>query len=479
MVKARVLACWGLGVLALTIGPTAEAQESSYKVSLLARVPDPGAPEGVALGPDGLIYTATFNQANGVESMPARVFGFSPEGKLVRDYEIRGQKLNEAHGLTGLVFDAEERIYVVEPHGLRVLRLDPRGAKVRQEVYGTFRDLEPCNGTNGPDCSPGSEDFPSETVHPAFGPDGALYVGDALQGVIWRIPRGGGPASVWLADERLQPGMGAPFFGPGGLRLMPDGRTLMVTTLAQRPQSNPNSTAGVVWTVPILPNGGAGGLEVFWESRPFDGPFDIEFGQSGKVYVSDTVRDVFGGITVLSSTGKELARFPSAAENQLLEVPFDHPFGIAIDQYGRLIAANNSFLLRKRSSWALLAVEIGDPGVPPLRPRIGPTQTGSTQTGSRRPARLRIRVAPRKVKAGRRTTFRFRVLVRTSEGVRPVPGARVRIDGRRVRTNRRGRARVRVRLRRSGLLRVRACRKDFGCARATVRVKPSRSRGAV
>jgi hypothetical protein len=62
------------------------------------------------------------------------------------------------------------------------------------------------------------------------------------------------------------------------------------------------------------------------------------------------------------------------------------------------------------------------------------------------PPHLRISVHPRRVKAGKRISFRFRVTALS----KPVRRALVRFAGKRARTNRRGRARITVRLGRRG-----------------------------
>jgi metallophosphoesterase (TIGR03767 family) len=85
-----------------------------------------------------------------------------------------------------------------------------------------------------------------------------------------------------------------------------------------------------------------------------------------------------------------------------------------------------------------------------------------------RPAdpKLRLRVKPRRVRAGRRTRLRFRV---RSAG-EPVKGAVVRFKGRRKRTNAKGVARMRVRVTKARKARV---TKQLGCTerRASVRVR--------
>ena len=79
--------------------------------------------------------------------------------------------------------------------------------------------------------------------------------------------------------------------------------------------------------------------------------------------------------------------------------------------------------------------------------------------------RLRLRVSPRRVRAGRRGCFRFRVI---SEG-EPVERVTVRFAGRRARSSRTGRARKCVTLRRARRYRATARRAGFRAASATVR----------
>jgi S-formylglutathione hydrolase FrmB len=84
---------------------------------------------------------------------------------------------------------------------------------------------------------------------------------------------------------------------------------------------------------------------------------------------------------------------------------------------------------------------------------------------------LKLRVRPRVVRAGRRKRIRFRVWV-VREGKRvPVRGVRIRLAGRRKRTNEVGRTAMVRRLRKTGRRRVRASRKGYVGATATLRVR--------
>jgi hypothetical protein len=84
------------------------------------------------------------------------------------------------------------------------------------------------------------------------------------------------------------------------------------------------------------------------------------------------------------------------------------------------------------------------------------------------PEQLRLGVAPRSVRTGRRTAFTFRV---SAADGRPVAGAFVRFFGRRVKTGRGGTARIVATLRGQGAHPATAKVAGFRGARATVRVR--------
>src|SRR3954470_6070171 len=92
--------------------------------------------------------------------------------------------------------------------------------------------------------------------------------------------------------------------------------------------------------------------------------------------------------------------------------------------------------------------------------------------GGRGAPRLSLKVAPRRVRAGRKVRFRFRVLARYPGGRRrAVRGARVRVAGGRARTNRRGRARLTRRFARPGRYRVLASKRGMRSAALWIRVR--------
>jgi endoglycosylceramidase len=96
---------------------------------------------------------------------------------------------------------------------------------------------------------------------------------------------------------------------------------------------------------------------------------------------------------------------------------------------------------------------------------------GGSAASCKQPARprLRVKVRPRAVRAGRRAKLRVRVRA----GRRAVSGARVKLGARRARTNRRGVARFRKRFARPGRRVVVARKAGFRRGRAVLRVRRS------
>ena len=121
----------------------------------------------------------------------------------MREYEIEGQPLEENHGIQGLAFDRDGLLYALDRSAdPRVLVLDP--ATGRQRVYARFRDVPPCSGEPDGECSATRLDGPAGPDYATFAPNGDLYVTDIDQALIWRVPKGGGRADIWLTDPRLR-----------------------------------------------------------------------------------------------------------------------------------------------------------------------------------------------------------------------------------------------------------------------------------
>ena len=120
---------------------------------VFARVGNPGQPEPVAIGPDGRVYVGTNQQQRGDSRAPSKVFAFAPDGRLAREYELQGQKLDEDHGIQGLAFDGRGLLYVLDRAARpRVVVLNPRTGAQRD--YAEFRDVPSCTAAGRTtDCS--------------------------------------------------------------------------------------------------------------------------------------------------------------------------------------------------------------------------------------------------------------------------------------------------------------------------------------
>jgi sugar lactone lactonase YvrE len=409
--------------------PAAQAAgRAKGDVKLFASVPSPGAPEPVVIAPDGTVYTATLNAESGDTKAPSKVFAFTPEGKLKRTYDIKGQDLSAQHGVTGLAMDAAGYLYVGSLAPPEVYRLDPRTG--RQTVYGTYRDVPTCSATVTSDCSKSAQDMKPWPDYIVLAPDGSLYETDSLQALIWKVPPGGGKGQVWMTDDRLQSLIGPPAFGPSAMKLSPDHKTLYFTTI-EGPTGDGDPSAGRIWTLPIQPDGKPGTLKQFYVAQSADAPGGIGFAKSGDLYVSLSGSNA---IAQVGPDGKEKARFPDPVTNMTFKPPLDSPLDVAF-RGDSLLVANSAYLSNSASSFALLDVFVGEQGYDPLRPRVpAPAPTGA-------PVQLHLTVTPRTVAAGRRTRMSFKV---TGAAGKPVKGARIRVGRTHIRSDKSGRARATV-----------------------------------
>ena len=183
----------------------------------------------------------------------------------------------------------------------------------------------------------------------AWGPGGALYVTDYLQGVIWRVPPGGGKPKVWLADRRLDGNE----FGTTGIVLKPDHRTLLVMQQSSAGGGDGNPTTGKLYSVRIGRHAHPGTLHRLWESAPVDGPDGFWIARSGRIYVALAGSNQ---LAVIGPGGKDLGRFPaSPTGDNGSSVPFDTPSSVMF-KGTRLIVANQAFFGGDPTHQAILDV---------------------------------------------------------------------------------------------------------------------------
>jgi sugar lactone lactonase YvrE len=205
--------------------------------------------------------------------------------------------------------------------------------------------------------------MPAAPNYAAWGPGGALYVTDFLQGVIWRVRPGGGTARIWLADRRLD----GVEFGTTGIVRKPGTRTLLVGQQSSAGAGDGNPSTGKLYEVGIARSGKPGPLRQLWESGPADGPDGFALARSGHVYVALAGANQLAEV---GASGDELDRFPAMplTGDNGSAVPFDTPSS-AMFEGRRLMVANQSFFTGTPSNQAILDVYVGERGAPEAIPR--------------------------------------------------------------------------------------------------------------
>jgi hypothetical protein len=355
--RERILALAAV-LLALSLAvavPAAASADVRGDVSVLALIPAPGYP-ALPHVVGNLIYEGTYANPAG-DDVPSRVFQYSADGTLLHSWTVQGQNLSQPHGVQVAANDAEGRLLLLDDSSGRIIRLDPQTGQ--QTLYSQVPQLPTCStAPAGEPCKPALLNLSPMPDYAAWGPDGSLYVTDYQQAVIWRIPPGGGPAHIWLADRRLD---GGPF-GTACITLLPDHRTLLFDQASHGGLGTLSPTTGNVYTVPIEPDGGPGPITELWQSGPADAPDGCALAQSGDIYLA--LSGVSNQIVELSPTGQQLARFGqqyTGTNNS--SVPFDTPSGVAF-LGTQLIIANQSYFEGDPAHQALLSLETGEQGAP-------------------------------------------------------------------------------------------------------------------
>lgn len=360
----RAIAVFAMTVAAATLVSTlATAGDQDRQIGdtkVWAEVPEPGNPEGIVLR-KGTVYVGTHTQGSGNSGEgPSQIFKFDLTGKKLGSVKVRGQITDETHGITQMAFDREGRLYVLDRNPPRILRFS-RSLK-QQSTYARFPDFPTCQSAaeNEP-CSPTENDALPFPDYIAFDKSGNAYVTDLESALIYRVRPGGGKATIWFADPRLDS-----VFGPNGIELNAARTKLFFAMTGSVEPGDPGN--GIIYTLPLKPKPKADDLkEFFVYAEPAAGPDGIAFGKSGKLYV------VLAGanqISILKPDGTEEGRFPSAGENQQQEVPYDTPASAIFDGKGSLLVTNQSYFANDASHMVVFEVWVDDVALPLVRPRI-------------------------------------------------------------------------------------------------------------
>ena len=192
----RLLACVTMSALVLLLGApgTALAWHRGH-VEIFAVVPDmpgnvPVGIEGLAVGPDGTVYTpsAGFN-SEGAVSGPPHLFSFKPNGELLNNVALVSPSAvpQPSRALLGLVYQSSSKTLLIADlfQGI-VWQANPTTGKTTVFMNTGLGGDSGLNALT-------------------FDKAGNVYVSDSFQGVIWKTGPKGGTPTVFVGGPTLSP----------------------------------------------------------------------------------------------------------------------------------------------------------------------------------------------------------------------------------------------------------------------------------
>jgi hypothetical protein len=202
------LACVGL---AIAISTPASAWKRGA-VQTFALIPE-GQPmvEGLTVGPDGKVYSPTFNPTG---SGPSQLFTFDPQGRLLKQVTIAGS----SPAMLGLAVipGTTNALLVIDFGAGQVLSVDPNDGST----------AAPCITLDNPPGAPGLNAL-------TFDAAGNTYISDSFNGIIWKLTgKACGKAEIWAQGDVLKPDGGVPGFGANGIEFNNAGDTMFVCNTA-------------------------------------------------------------------------------------------------------------------------------------------------------------------------------------------------------------------------------------------------------
>jgi sugar lactone lactonase YvrE len=348
----RLLAALAVaGALIAVLAPPVGATRPLGETRVFARVPAPGHPEGILVR-DGIVYVGTHTSMVGNAGQEAsRVFRYDlHSGQPIDELRIEGQNLAAVHGLVGMAWGPDGRLYVADRNPPRVLALDFSVSPPTQATYATFPNLPRCSSAPPP-CAPSTNPGDSLVDGLVFDKSEVLYVSDVQRATIFRVQPGGGAGEIWFQDTRLD----GPF-GVNGLAIEPTGRRLLLAVTVSNPPDSAHQ--GSIYSLPLVDQPGPADLALVHRyPEPWAAPDGLLFGRSGRLYVALAGTNQ---ISILDPGGTELTRFPSAPDNARQEIPWDTPASLALDGRGSLLVTNQSYINAIPQHWAVLDSWVDD-----------------------------------------------------------------------------------------------------------------------
>jgi sugar lactone lactonase YvrE len=254
--------------------------------------------EGLAVGPDGKVYSPTFDPT--ATQGPAQIFTFDPQGHLLASHPIMVATKTGTRPSSPAILGLE----VIPGTNNQLLVLD--------FGIGEVLDVDPTTG-NATECivlPPGNQAPTSGLNGITFDNRGNVYFTDSFQGIIWKFsPNGGsicgaGPATAtaWVtpADDPLasllphndNPPDGVPPFGANGIEFNKEYTAMFVCNTAMD------------WIVKIpFSDGTAGTPEVLTNS--LNGCDGLRIDSNDNMWVAANQADE---IVVVDPSGKAIAK---------------------------------------------------------------------------------------------------------------------------------------------------------------------------
>ncbi|MBV9373611.1 MAG: SMP-30/gluconolactonase/LRE family protein [Alphaproteobacteria bacterium] len=194
--------------------------------------------EGIAVGPDGTVYTASFGfNAAGALSGSGQFFAFDRRGRLTANFAVPGSTPH----LIGMIYQSPNSVLVADLGNGILWRVNPAGAS--SSMFTKVPTITTAPGLNAL----------------AIDKRGNVYVSDSFQGAIWMTGPNGGKPVAWYApfnsgqSELLLPTPNdneplIPPFGANGIAFNKEGTALYALNTAYHSiikiAVNPDGSAG-------------------------------------------------------------------------------------------------------------------------------------------------------------------------------------------------------------------------------------------
>jgi DNA-binding beta-propeller fold protein YncE len=367
---AALLGVGGIALACTALSPVGAVPAAHHDgrpkgdIRVFAHIGKPGEPSLSLVTPHHHVYVGTFEDAAGTDTSPSKVFKYSRHGKLHKTFVIHGQTPGAAHGVQVAERDRQGRLYVLDQSPARVVVLNPKTG--HQRTYATFDNLPTCSASGKTKhCSNTIDDGAPEPDYAAWLPDGSLLVTDYSQQVVWRVPPHGGAAKVWLNNKQLD----GELFGPAGIVLMPNHRSLLMTVATGGVTTAPptdNASNGRLYRIKLTRHYHVRRLVSLWSSAAGQAPDGFAVSRNHRhVYVAlagptgnsvDEVahkahgwRTVWHAPKTVDGVGSSPVVWDTATSVQFLG--------------GRILVTNQAYFTDIASHWVVFNIAVGGHGL--------------------------------------------------------------------------------------------------------------------